>query len=88
MKMRGNILGEAGGTTVRMLEGGERYFLLEDLSDSVGKCNDLIELASGSGDVVGNIEGASEVESACDGLDFTLDGKRDRLVRGGNGIHP
>jgi len=39
-------------------------------------------------EALGDRKRAGEVEGAADVLDCTTDGKRDRLVWGGSGIHP
>jgi len=62
--------------------------LFENVSDLVGKVDDFIEFAGRGDDAVGDIEGAGEAEGAADFLDFTGGGKGNRLVLGGNGIHP
>ena len=87
-KMRSNFLGKVSSANVRMLESGEGNVLFENLSDVIGNVDDLVKFARGRGEGVGDGEGAGEVESAIDVIDFTMGGKRDRLVCGGSGIHP
>jgi hypothetical protein len=84
MARRSDVLGEAGGPLVGLLDGGGGDDQLDPLADLIGKINDLVQFVGGGDKTGSNIEGTGQVKVTIL-IDFTIGGKLGKLGLGGHG---